>query len=76
MKKILTKEYLETKDIEELSDILDEICDYALGYSPDHIDEIFDEIKRDDETFELDKGDLIDWILCLDRQASMKHRAK
>lgn len=76
MKKLLTKEYLETKDIETLSEILDEICDYGLGYSPDHIDEIFDEIKRDDETFEPDKADLIDWILYLDKQVHMKKGAK
>ena len=64
MKK-LTKDYLETKDIEELSDILYELCDYALGYSEAQIDELFEDIIRRDDNFDPDKEDLIDWILRL-----------
>ena len=63
MKK-LTKEYLETKDIEELSDILEELCDLN-GYSEEQIDELFEDIIRRDDNFDLDKEDLIDWILRL-----------
>ena len=63
MKK-LTKEYLETKDAEELSDILGELCDIK-GYSEDRIDELFDDILRRDDDFVLDKEDVIDWILRL-----------
>lgn len=63
MKK-LTKDYLETKNTEELSDILDELCDLN-GYSEDQIDELFENIIRRDDNFELNKDDLIDWILRL-----------
>lgn len=63
MKKIFTKKYLETLDIETLSDILEELCD-ILGYSEDQIDELFDDmIALDTTTFEPDKTDLISWIL-------------
>ena len=64
MKK-LTKDYLETKDIEELSDILGELCDIN-GYSEDQIDELFEDIIRRDDNFDPDKEDLIYWILRLD----------
>ena len=63
MKK-LTKDYLETKDTEELSDILDELCDLK-GYSEDQIDELFEDIIRRDDNFDPDREDLIDWILRL-----------
>lgn len=63
MKK-LTKDYLETKDTEELSDILEELCDLK-GYSEDQIDELFEDIIDRDDNFELDKEDIIDWILRL-----------
>lgn len=63
MKK-LTKDYLETKDTEELSDILGELCDLS-GYSEDQIDELFEDIIRRDDNFDLDKEDLIYWILRL-----------
>lgn len=64
MKK-LTNDYLETKDIEELSDILDELCDLG-GYSEPQIDELFEDIiRRDDDTFDPDKEDIIYWILRL-----------
>lgn len=63
MKK-LTKDYLETKDTEELSDILGELCDIK-GYSEDQIDELFEDIIRRDDNFDLDKEDIIYWILRL-----------
>lgn len=63
MKK-LTKDYLETKDTEELSDILDELCDIN-GYSEDQIDELFEDIIGRDDNFDLDKEDIIYWILRL-----------
>ena len=63
MKK-LTKDYLETKDTEELSDILGELCDIN-GYSEDQIDELFEDIIRRDDNFDLDKEDIISWILRL-----------
>lgn len=63
MKKLFTKNYLETLDIETLSDILAELCD-ILGYSEDQIDELFgDIIAFDITTFEPDRTDLINWIL-------------
>lgn len=62
MKKIFTKKYLETLDIETLSDILTELCD-ILGYSEDQIDELFDDMIAVDNNFEPDKTDLISWIL-------------
>lgn len=67
MKKILTEEYLETLDIETLSDILWEICD-ILGYSEEQIDELFDEVIAVDTNFEPDKTDLISWILLLQKR--------
>jgi len=63
MKKF-TKDYLETKDIEELGDILTELCDIK-GYSEDQIDELFEDIIRRDDNFVLDKEDTINWILRL-----------
>ena len=63
MKK-LTKDYLETKDTEELSDILDELCNIN-GYSEDQIDELFEDIIGRDDNFDLDKEDIIYWILRL-----------
>lgn len=63
MKK-LTKDYLETKDTEELGDILEELCDLK-GYSEDQIDELFEDIIRRDDNFDLDKEDIIYWILRL-----------
>lgn len=62
MKKILTKEYLETLDAETLCDIIAELCD-ILGYSEDQIDELFDDVIALDDNFEPDKTDLISWIL-------------
>jgi len=63
MKK-LTKDYLAAKDIEELSDILGELCDIN-DYSEDQVDELFEDIIRRDDNFDLDKEDLIYWILRL-----------
>lgn len=63
MKK-LTKDYLETKDTEELGDILGELCDLN-GYSESQIDELFEDIIRRDDNFDLDKEDIIYWILRL-----------
>lgn len=60
----LTKDYLETKDTEELSDILGELCDLN-GYSEEQIDELFEDIIRRDDNFDLDKEDIIYWILRL-----------
>ena len=65
--KNLTKTDLETKDVETLGDILDEILDYGLCWDEEQIDEFFEDvIKRNEETFELDKADLIRWILHFD----------
>ena len=63
MKK-LTKDYLETKDTEELGDILGELCDIN-GYSEVQTDELFEDIIRRDDNFDLDKEDIIYWILRL-----------
>ena len=60
----LTKDYLETKDTEELGDILAELCDIK-GYSEAQIDELFEDIIRRDDNFDLDKEDIIYWILRL-----------
>lgn len=60
----LTKDYLETKDTEELSDVLYELCDLS-GYSEAQIDELFEDIIRRDDNFDLDKEDIIYWILRL-----------
>lgn len=63
MKK-LTKDYLEAKDTEELSDILAELCDFK-GYSEAQIDELFEDIIHRDDNFDLVKEDIIHWILRL-----------
>ena len=65
MRKVFTREYLETKDIETLADILMELCDYELGYSDEQIDELFEDIIKRDDNFELNKEDTISWILNL-----------
>lgn len=62
MKKILTRKYLETQDTDTLCDILMELCD-ILGYSEEQIDELFDDVIAVDNNFELDKTDLIRWII-------------
>lgn len=63
MKK-LTREYLETKDAEELGDILAELCEIK-GYSDAKTDELFEDIIRRDDNFNLDREDTISWILRL-----------
>ena len=63
----LTKDYLETKDTEELGDILAEICDIK-DYSEDQLDELFEDIIRRDNNFDLDKEDIIYWILRLQKE--------
>lgn len=67
MMKIFTKEYLETQDIETLSDILMELCEHKLGYSDEQIDELFEDTIKRDDNFELDKEDTIDWIIRLQK---------
>ena len=62
--KNLTKEYLETKDTEELSNILEELC-VLNGYSETQIDELFEDTICRDDNFVLDKEDTINWILRL-----------
>lgn len=71
MRKIFTREYLETKDIETLADILTELCEYELGYSDEQIDELFEDIIKRDDNFELDKADTISWILRLQKPISL-----
>lgn len=63
MKK-LTKDYLETKDIEELNDILEELCDFNC-YSEAQTNELFEDIIHRDDDFVLNKEDVINWILRL-----------
>ena len=63
MKK-LTKDYLETKDIDELNDILEELCDLN-GYSEAQTNELFEDTIRRDDDFVLNKEDVINWILRL-----------
>ena len=60
----LTKEYLETKDVAKLSDILEELCDIN-NYSEVQKDELFEDIIRRDDNFDLNKDDIICWILRL-----------
>lgn len=60
----LTKEYLETKDVAKLSDILEELCDIN-NYSEVQKDELFEDIIRRDDNFDLNKDDIIYWILRL-----------
>jgi hypothetical protein len=69
----LTKDYLETKDIEELGDILDELCSLN-GYLEAQIDELFEDIIRRDDNFDLDKEDVIDWILKLQGWGDLKDK--
>ena len=73
MRKVFTREYLETKDIETLADILMELCEYELGYSDEQIDELFEDIIKRDDNFELNKEDTISWILNLQRRVKYGH---
>lgn len=74
MMKIFTKEYLETQDIETLSDILMELCENKLGYSDEQIDELFEDTIKRDDNFELDKEDTIAWIIRLQRPVILREQ--